>query len=277
MGVSRASAASRIGQNFGSSRYSPWVWELMITPWKPSWFLPRSISAAEYSGSCGATAVRPEKRSGWALQASASRSLASVAWALATSAGSGWAPGEVIDRIARSTPAAFIAQVLQGLQDEAGALGGGRAVEGPQGAEARVVEGRVVEQAKPELDDLRGGERLLGGDPQVSGTPAGARGRGVGRREGGPGHTSAPWVCRSMNRASAVPSAASSIPRLAMVDMWLWPSTQTRSGTVPCRSSQALTTPAAASWKNPGSCSATLNSSGTGPSSRPGSDEVSGP
>ena len=61
-----------------------------------------------------------------------------------------------------------------------------------------------------------------------------------------------------------------------MVDMWLWPSTQTRSGTVPCRASQALTRRAASCWKRAGSCSATLNSSGTVVSSRPGSDETSG-
>jgi hypothetical protein len=64
MGVSSASAASKIGQNFGSSRYSPWVCELMITPWNPSSFLPRAISSAAAAGACGATAVSPLNRSG---------------------------------------------------------------------------------------------------------------------------------------------------------------------------------------------------------------------
>ena len=39
--------------------YEPRVWELMMTPLKPSFVWPRSISCTAERGSCGATAVRP--------------------------------------------------------------------------------------------------------------------------------------------------------------------------------------------------------------------------
>ena len=42
-----------------------------------------------------------------------------------------------------------------------------------------------------------------------------------------------------------------------MADMWLWPSIQTRFGTVPCLASHAATTSAAAVWNRSGSRSAT--------------------
>ena len=139
-----------------------------------------------------------------------------------------------------------VAEILQGAEDEAGTFGGGLAVEAPQAAEAGIVVAGL-DHGQPDLDDLGGGERLLGGDPQVPGAAAGTRRRRVRRRECWFGHAIVPSVpvLRSMNLASGVPSAASSMPRLATADMWLWPSTQTRPGTAPCLASQAATTPAA--------------------------------
>ena len=43
-------SARKIGSNFGSSRYSPWVWLLICTPLKPSSLAPRTISRADQSG-----------------------------------------------------------------------------------------------------------------------------------------------------------------------------------------------------------------------------------
>ena len=61
-----------------------------------------------------------------------------------------------------------------------------------------------------------------------------------------------------------------------MADMWLWPSIQTRFGTVPCLASHAATTSAAAVWNRSGSRSATAKSSGTCDSTRQGREAVTG-
>ena len=104
MGVPIASAASKIGQNLVSDRYSPWVCELMITECMPNWLTPRSISLAEACGSCGATESMPTKRVGWRRTAAAKMSLAWGMKPTAVSRAKICTPGEVMPITCTSMP-----------------------------------------------------------------------------------------------------------------------------------------------------------------------------
>ena len=74
--------------------------EWVFQPLKPSSLTQRSSSAADHSGSLGASEANPPKRSGYFFITAARTSLASLATFLPTSTGNCSAPGEVRDRTA---------------------------------------------------------------------------------------------------------------------------------------------------------------------------------